>query len=248
MEEDRKLTLIDYSKGVFLKEVNSTNLFILSHGVGGSFVVSETQTSGRGRKSRTWFSSEPNNLYFSALVKLDNYLPVQALSILCAKAVHKTCKEFFSNLNLTIKWPNDIYLEDKKISGILLETQTQKDSILLVIGIGVNFYFSQIPEIPNIGMLMNSPPSKELKDSFLKKMISEINQVLLDLYSPSEINKDIEYAYEYSYFRNKKIQFDFHEKILIGNFLGYDENGFLLVGVDNQTYILQDTTQNFGVI
>ncbi|MCX7999837.1 MAG: biotin--[acetyl-CoA-carboxylase] ligase [Leptospiraceae bacterium] len=241
--------MIDPSKGIFLKEVDSTNNFILSHGVNGSFVVSEIQTSGRGRNSRTWLSSEPNNLYFSALVQLDSFINLPLLSLLCGKAIHKTCKDFFPKSNLTIKWPNDIYSEDKKISGVLLETRTQKESISLIIGIGVNFYFSNLPEnIPNIGMLMNEPPSVEFKKEFVKKLIFELNQILISSYHSDLVKQDLSYVYEHSYLKNKKIQFDIQENIFIGDFLGYDENGFLLVRVQDQIYKLQDTTKNFGVI
>lgn len=236
-------------KGIFLKEVDSTNNFISCHGVNGSFVVSEIQTSGRGRNSRTWLSSEPTNLYFSALVQLDSFISLPLLSLLCGKAVHKTCKNFFPNSNLTIKWPNDIYLGDKKISGILLETKTQKESISLIIGIGVNFYFSNLPEnIPNIGMLMNEPPQMELKLEFVKKLIHELNQILINSYHPELKKQDLNYVHENSYLRNRKIQFDSNETILIGDFLGYDEDGFLLIGLQNRVYKLQDTTKNFGVI
>lgn len=249
MEEDRKLILIDPAKGIFLKEIDSTNRYVLENGVKGSFVVSETQTAGKGRGAKNWFSNEPNNLYFSALVQLDNSVSLPLLSLLCGKSVHKTCKEFFPSAKLSIKWPNDIYQEDKKVSGILLELQTYREAVLVVIGIGVNFYFSSIPkDIPNVGMLMQAPPTKELKERFIKKLIFELNLVLFNSYNQESIQQDLKYIYENSYLKNKKIQFNYDGKVLVGEFLGYSESGFLLLSSNNSIYTLQDTTLNFGVM
>lgn len=243
------MTLIDSSRGIYLKEVDSTNNYILTHKLLGSFVVAEIQTAGRGRASKTWISNESNNLYFSALVGLKNTPQIPLFSLLCGKAVLKTCKKFFPSLTLSLKWPNDIYLEDKKVAGILLEMQSNLEEVLLVIGIGVNFYFSSIPEnIPNLGMLMNSPPPKELKTEFIKTMIFELNQVLLNLYDKESLEEDWDFIYQHSYLRNKKIQFDVHETILIGEFLGYNEYGFLMLSANQQVYVLSDTTPNFGVL
>lgn len=243
------MTLIDTFKGIYLKEVDSTNNYIISKKLVGGFVVAETQSSGRGRGEKTWLSNEINNLYFSALVKLDESAKLSLLSLLCGKALLKTCKTFFPNYNLSLKWPNDIYLENNKVAGILLEMQSNSNETLLVIGIGVNFYFSSIPkEIPNLGMLMNSPPNPIFKEEFVKKMIQELNLVLFNLYNEESLNEDLNYINKYSYLKNKKIQFDVHGNILVGDFLGYDEYGFLILSSNSQIYLLQDTTPNFRVL
>lgn len=108
----------------------------------GTLVIAEIQTRGRGRLGRTWFSPQ-GGLWFSLLLRPQNppIMPahitfVSGLSI--AQAVAKL------GISVHLKWPNDIYLDEKKIGGILSETKSTGPSFeYLIIGIGLNV---NIPE------------------------------------------------------------------------------------------------------
>ncbi len=92
-------------------------------------IVAETQTAGRGRYNRTWIS-KPGNLYTSFIYKISERNP--KLSYAVAVAVAETLLSF--DLIPQIKWPNDILIDGKKISGILIEYSGN----FVIIGIGIN--------------------------------------------------------------------------------------------------------------
>ncbi len=92
-------------------------------------IVAQTQTNGRGRYNRNWIS-KPGNLYASFIYKNPERDP--KLSYAVAVAVADTLITF--GLNPQIKWPNDILINDEKISGILIEYSAS----FVIIGIGIN--------------------------------------------------------------------------------------------------------------
>ena len=103
----------------------------------GSIIISEKQTLGSGRFNRKWFSPL-GGLWFT-LVLRPNIPPTEAPKItqIAAASIYKTLRDF--NINTTIKWPNDILLNDKKLCGILAEMKCDMDRVhYLILGIGMN--------------------------------------------------------------------------------------------------------------
>lgn len=105
----------------------------------GSVIVAEAQTAGRGRRGNSWFSPFGSNLYFSLYWQLDQGIQAaMGLSLLIAIAVAEVLEQQFQ-LPVKLKWPNDIYLADKKLAGILVELAGQSHSHCdVVIGLGLN--------------------------------------------------------------------------------------------------------------
>lgn len=105
----------------------------------GTIIVADQQTGGRGRLARKWFSPQNTGVWMSLIIKPN--IPIyQApqLTLLTAVAAAKAIEEHIS-VAPYIKWPNDILLNNKKITGILTEMQAEADSIhSIVIGIGIN--------------------------------------------------------------------------------------------------------------
>jgi BirA family biotin operon repressor/biotin-[acetyl-CoA-carboxylase] ligase len=126
-----------------LAEVGSTNDWLLQRASDlpdGHWVRTDRQTAGRGRRGRVW-NDGVGNLMTSVLVLADG--PVQQLSFVAALALREaiiTATTGVQGLNpcppetIALKWPNDLLLNGKKLSGILLE----RSGKALVIGIGVN--------------------------------------------------------------------------------------------------------------
>jgi BirA family transcriptional regulator, biotin operon repressor / biotin---[acetyl-CoA-carboxylase] ligase len=106
----------------------------------GLWVVAERQTKGRGRLGRSWVSGQ-GNLYASLL-----FFPAMAparfpeLSFAAALAVAKTLKRLAPSAKVRCKWPNDVLIEGKKASGILVEAESSGDPAKpwAVIGVGIN--------------------------------------------------------------------------------------------------------------
>lgn len=123
------------------KTVDSTNNVarkLAEKGFEKVVVIAETQTNGRGRYGRTWFSPK-GGLWFSIILK-PKINPNEAfkLSFLTALSIAKAIKELY-NLEATIKWPNDILVNGKKVCGILSETKIKNEELeFIILGIGVN--------------------------------------------------------------------------------------------------------------
>lgn len=103
----------------------------------GSIIIAEKQTLGSGRFNRKWVSPK-GGLWFTLVLK-PTIPPNEAPKVtqIAAASVYKTLDDL--NINTTIKWPNDILLNDKKLCGILAEMKCDMDSVhYLVLGIGMN--------------------------------------------------------------------------------------------------------------
>lgn len=101
-------------------------------------VISETQTDGRGRFKRHWSSQADTGLWMSVVLQPDISLQkLTTFNLFIALALANTVRHYHSEVK--IKWPNDIYLNDKKLSGFLTEIKGSQDNISQIIcGIGVN--------------------------------------------------------------------------------------------------------------
>ena len=125
---------------LILSEASSTNAVALSS-VGqrqsGSVILAETQKEGRGRLSRSW-ASPPGGIWMSLVLKPD--IPLSRVYRINMAASVSICRAI-SRLGLEagIKWPNDILIQEKKVSGILTELGAQMDRLdYVVVGVGLN--------------------------------------------------------------------------------------------------------------
>lgn len=110
----------------------------------GQVLVAEMQQAGRGRRGRTWQSPFGANLYYSYYWRLNDGLQAaMGVSIAVGLAVYDAIEALYG-LSVQLKWPNDIYLKDQKLAGVLVELDGQVEGPCeLVIGIGINL---QMPE------------------------------------------------------------------------------------------------------
>jgi BirA family transcriptional regulator, biotin operon repressor / biotin---[acetyl-CoA-carboxylase] ligase len=105
----------------------------------GTVVIAEEQISGRGRMNRKWHSPKFTGIWMSIILRPE-IMPAKApqLTLLTAVAVVQAIEEVTS-LHPQIKWPNDILLNGRKVTGILTELQAEADRInSIIIGIGIN--------------------------------------------------------------------------------------------------------------
>lgn len=147
---------------LFLDEAASTNSYLMEmlqqdRNLPQLFaVVARNQTQGRGQRGNSWYTSAGKNLTFSFLIR-NGYIAPQdqyAVSELVAYGLLKTIARYLQedqSYKLKIKWPNDIYYEDKKIAGILIEHSITGEQIdYSVAGIGLNLNEESFPaDIPN---------------------------------------------------------------------------------------------------
>jgi BirA family biotin operon repressor/biotin-[acetyl-CoA-carboxylase] ligase len=136
---------------MYFAEIDSTNTFLRSRIAGlpeGATVVAGSQSRGRGRFQRDWFSPPAGNVYLSVLLKpAVSPLLAPQLSLVAASAVlgaihAEGCED------AQVKWPNDIMWRGKKLAGILCEMEAEADVIhAVIVGIGVNANATEFPEI-----------------------------------------------------------------------------------------------------
>jgi BirA family biotin operon repressor/biotin-[acetyl-CoA-carboxylase] ligase len=126
----------------FHETLGSTNelAFRLAHegAEHGEVVVTEQQTAGKGRRGRTWVSPPGLNLYFSAILRPE--LPPQRapeLTLVAAVALTEVLRE--AGAEASIKWPNDVQIDGRKVAGILTELSAEPERVhFVVLGVGVN--------------------------------------------------------------------------------------------------------------
>ncbi|PWA05848.1 biotin--[acetyl-CoA-carboxylase] ligase [Flavobacterium psychrotolerans] len=172
-------------KVIKLDAIDSTNKFLKgllnSQTVGNYTVVTaENQTQGKGQMGSVWSSEIGKNLIMSILIK-DFLLDVSALfnlNIVVSLAVIQALDEW--NIpKLSIKWPNDIMSDQKKIGGILIENSIKSDgTIISVVGLGLNVNqtnFENLPKASSLAVVCNIYFEKEeLLSSIVEKIIKNV--------------------------------------------------------------------------
>jgi len=101
-------------------------------------ILTWEQTKGRGQFDRTWHSLNKQCLMMSLCFKITK-IP-QNISLICGLTVIQVLAEFFPSLDIKIKYPNDIILEDKKLGGILVEIISHGANHYVIIGMGLNWF------------------------------------------------------------------------------------------------------------
>ncbi|MBR5965082.1 MAG: biotin--[Treponema sp.] len=110
-------------------------------------IASDGQTAGRGRLKRAFYSPAQTGIYFTAIFAPENPIDDPARLTACAAvAVCRSLKDFF-NVEAKIKWVNDVYVDGKKVCGILAEGHLGAAGVIdaAAIGIGINIYPSDFP-------------------------------------------------------------------------------------------------------
>lgn len=168
--------------GEWLEICHSTNDLAreraLSGATHGYFIAAGKQTAGRGRQGRVWISEE-GNLFLSVILrpktKKDWTWTPLVVAAAVVQAVRSLASESRSTAAIQLKWPNDIYINGKKCSGILLESSSQKGvSDFLVVGIGMNVY--RIPE--NAALLQ--PSTALLAEGIHVESLPDLQQRLVE--------------------------------------------------------------------
>ena len=133
--------------------VDSTNAFalrLIEHGykvAEGTVVIAESQTAGKGRLGRSWYSERESGLYLSIILYPKAPPSLAPLLTLATTIAAHNAIERTTRLDVDIKWPNDLLIGGKKVCGILAEMQAEVDRIkMMIIGIGINVNHESFPE------------------------------------------------------------------------------------------------------
>ena len=138
-------------KLIHIEETDSTNRWLKAHGEGKMVVVADYQTAGKGCGTNSWESERGKNLTFSMLIHPTDIPASQQFRIteVISVAICEVLEQYIGDVS--IKWPNDIYMGDKKICGVLIENRLQGNVIVdSIIGIGLNVNQTEfVSDAPN---------------------------------------------------------------------------------------------------
>ena len=204
------------------KEIDSTNSYLKNTYRlldNFTFVSADYQSNGRGREDRVWQSESGENLMFSFLVKNEELMKQSSiLSILTAVEIAKEI-EMFDIKGVSIKWPNDVLINGKKVCGILLEGQVPK---YLVVGVGLNVNQKKFPDGLRRPATSLSLKGKrdfnigELKNSLFKNIVNNFSNLRTDDY--------LEYFRKHNYLQNKRVRVLINNEPFIGEVVGIDDS------------------------
>jgi len=116
--------------------------------------ITNSQTSGRGRANNTWLNTKEKNSLISTWSFKVNFTPQHFLPALIGLATIQSCRKTWPSLSWSIKAPNDIYIKDKKVAGLLTEVVQQGEENLIIIGFGFNV-FSKPENLETASYLLN---------------------------------------------------------------------------------------------
>jgi len=142
-------------------------------------VLAKEQTTGRGRGRDFWYSPK-GGLYFSVILPKSNIEDLQTLTIIAAFIIGKYIKEKF-NLEPFIKLPNDVYLNGKKVAGVITENVIEaKEVKFSVMGIGINTNIARFPkDLENIATSFKIELGKKVdNEKILKEIIEGLKEQL----------------------------------------------------------------------
>ncbi|MBQ0064535.1 MAG: biotin--[acetyl-CoA-carboxylase] ligase, partial [Firmicutes bacterium] len=165
--------------------VTSTNTLVVQKAVAGQkekyIMVAGAQSAGRGRTGHTFYSPEQTGVYLSVLLKPENTTPYEATNITSMAAV-AACEAIESlGIKPEIKWINDIFVEKKKVSGILTEASINMETRMMdyvVMGIGLNMYTPKGGFPQEIQHVAGSILSEKMRDGRNKLTAAFINSFL----------------------------------------------------------------------
>ncbi len=163
----------------FFDSIESTNLFLANRPFTNKveLCIAREQTQGKGQFGRLWESQRDSSILFSIRRNFPKECNLNGLSLIVGLAIVKVLEKECLVEGFKIKWPNDIYFENKKLAGVLLENQIQSRNQFVVIGVGINYSIDQsmIFEIPWTDL---SKITKTLPD--IKLLTAEIiNNILV---------------------------------------------------------------------
>jgi BirA family biotin operon repressor/biotin-[acetyl-CoA-carboxylase] ligase len=230
-------TLFLAKKLIFVPECHSTNTLALDFSQqqdfpDGTVVITNHQTAGRGQRGNVWEAEAGKNLTLSILLKT-SFLQIKHqffLNIFTSLAVHDLIFDL-TGKPASIKWPNDILVNGKKLCGILIENQLRGSIVSCsIVGIGLNVNQINYDFTTATSLRAGSEMDFDLNEVFEKLMMNIESRYLQLKQNKMEPLKE-EYLNKL-YWRNETREFSSAGKNFKGNILGIDDSGRLSVDTE----------------
>ncbi len=224
----------------FYEEVESTNntakKFVEQDVKDGTIVIATKQTAGRTRKHDGWVSPE-GGVYMTMILKPDVSLEeASKLTIVTGVAIAETLHDEF-NLNVGIKWPNDILIGKKKICGILTEAVADYDklkAVLVGVGIDVNINESDIPKsLRDKATSVKEEYHVEYNRADILRVFFKIFEDLYEEFKNGNFKHIVAEWRRLSSTAGHHVKVYKHGKAIFADAVGIDNNGALIVELED---------------
>lgn len=225
----------------YFNETDSTNnqakIAAEKTAVDGTLFVAECQTGGRGRRGRKWVSPSGSGIWMSLLLRPD-MSPESAsmLTLVLAVAMVEAINSQVQDISCYIKWPNDIVLNNKKISGTLTEMSAEMDIIhYVVIGIGINVNTTDFDDsIKDIATSIYLETGKKVKRSNIVAAFSHsFKKYYEEFLKTQDLTLIIDRYNELLINRGRTVKAIYTNNELIGTALGINKEGELIIKTDD---------------
>ena len=225
---------------IYFESVESTNKVLYELADNGlmkkvTVLIADTQTGGKGRLGRTWYSPGGVNLYLSVLFRPDvNTQNSAVFTFIASLALAKSLDDL--NLKSTIKWPNDIMIKNKKVAGVLTEMKSDGINLnFIILGIGLNINLTKASIEENLSDISNAVTSLSIESnkSIEREKVAEILIHYLDEYylkfKTEGVNSIVaEWSNRWGML-NERISVKVDNKTINGIARKIDNNGFLYI-------------------
>jgi BirA family biotin operon repressor/biotin-[acetyl-CoA-carboxylase] ligase len=221
---------------IYHKVINSTNNLakdLAAHGAPeGTLVLAEEQTEGRGRINRVWLSPARENLYFTFLLRPYMHADqVFVFTMVLALAASDAIKKEIG-IRPMIKWPNDLYVERKKLGGILTEFSLREKAVeYVILGLGLNVNWN-----PQEDESVLYPATSIFAETGIRASRSDLLIEILKLYETyyskvlaGQIDDVYKRWNELSLIKGKEVKIHSGKETIHGNVLRIDQSGALVI-------------------
>lgn len=198
----------------------------------GALVVAEEQSRGRGRMERKWLSPPGVGIYASLILR-PKITPIEAgkITLMGAVSIAKIIRKLYG-ITALIKWPNDVFIENEKICGILTEMNAEQDLIKFVIlgmGVNVNNDAAQIP--PGATSLKIQTGRQINRIEFFQNVLEELEAHYVKI-----IHREFDFIIDewrnLSLTLGRRVKIKRESKNIEGQAMDIDENGALIIRDD----------------
>ncbi len=223
----------------YFPELKSTNIMAKEKALhraeridGGTLIITERQSAGKGRLGREWFS--PAGGIWLSIILYPQLSPsyISRITLMTAVAVVKAIK-VCTQIESQIKWPNDILISEKKVCGILTEMSAELDIINWVvvgIGINVNIGHREFPEnIQENTISLKEASGKEVLRVKLVQIFLQEFEKYYEILKRREFSSILKEWKLYSHTLGRRIRVDTGEKIITGEAVDINEEGALIL-------------------
>ena len=217
---------------IVLDRIDSTNAWLqqAADRQSGDAVLARQQTAGRGRAGRPWVSPRDASLYLSMYWAFQRGEALVGLSLAAGVAVRRALLEQgFSDVLL--KWPNDVYVLERKLGGILVEATSDGDATHAVIGIGINGHLNRDDadaiDQPWTALERLRPSQWTLTDVAIS-VIQHLRRALRE-FAAAGLRPFLSEWLAADALAGREVQFGRDGRMSVGRYVGVDDEGALLI-------------------